>query len=309
MRTTQLVSLALITFAVACGGTNPNATGDAANQIDAPPDGPPIPPGYQKLIGRMWSLGPNDRDVYRCVRITVTEDMYVTNFAAQAPDGTHHTVLSIASGNAAGPDGEQDCSAGTLGMVMLYASGVGTSPLDFPTDVGVKISAGQQIHLNLHLFNFTNAPLSGESAILVKAQSTPPPTLAEMVFDGTFAIFLPNNPTTPQSVVGTCTANAPSTVFAVWPHMHQIATHQKIDIIRGASHNVIHDRDYTFTEQNYYKLAPEVSVQTGDRIEVTCTYLNDTGATVTFGDGSQKEMCFGGLYRYPAANSGLFCTQ
>jgi hypothetical protein len=31
---------------------------------------------------------------------------------------------------------------------------------------------------------------------------------------------------------------------------------------------------------------------------------------VTFGDSSNKEMCFVGLYQYPAAGAGLFdCTN
>ncbi len=88
------------------------------------------------------------------VRFTVPADTYVTDIVAQAPAGTHHTVLSIAgSTGTAGADGEQDCSVGTLGMVMLYASGVGTDPLNFPAGVGLKITAGTQVHLNLHLFN------------------------------------------------------------------------------------------------------------------------------------------------------------
>src|SRR5688572_6003131 len=119
--------------------------------------------------------------------------MYVTSIMAQAPLGTHHTVLSIASGSAGGSDGEQNCSAGTLGMVMLYASGVGTSPLDFPTDVGIKIAAGTQLHLSLHLYNSSDGALNGDSAILVKAQGTPPPMLAEMVFAGTPNFSIPSN--------------------------------------------------------------------------------------------------------------------
>jgi hypothetical protein len=40
---------------------------------------------------------------------------------------------------------------------------------------------------------------------------------------------------------------------------------------------------------------------------VTCSYNNTTGAAVGFGDSSDNEMCFAGMYRYPAANSSLFC--
>lgn len=286
------------------GGGSNNSDGGGGNMDAFVPD-----PGYTKLISRTWNVPPGSADTYKCVRLTLTEDTWLTNIMAQAPLGTHHTVLSIASGGAAGPDGEQDCGVGTLGMVMLFASGVGTSPLDFPTDVGVKIPAGSQIHLNLHLFNASDDPLSGESGIWVKQQSTKPPLEAEMVFAGTTSIFLQPS-AQPQTVNGGCTVTNPYTLFAVWPHMHQIATHQKVELTRGGTTTVLHDMPFHFEEQNYYKKAPMVEVQTGDHILVTCTYLNDTGSFVTIGDGSNQEMCFSGLYRYPAQRAGLFsCSE
>jgi hypothetical protein len=245
------------------------------------------------------------------VRVTIPEDTYLTSIIAQAPIGTHHTVLSIAgANNTAGPDGEYDCAVQNLGMQMLYASGVGTDPLDFPAGVGVKIEAGTQIHLNLHLFNATDNPISGDSAILVKQQATPPPMLAEMVFAGTFNIDLEPD-TMPEEVSGGCTVSSPYTLFAVWPHMHQLATHQKVELLRGGDPTnveTLHDLDYTFAEQHYYPKAPEIAVAAGDQVRVTCTYLNNTNPprTVRFGDSSNDEMCFAGLYRYPAQGAGLF---
>lgn len=310
MRTVLVVA----SLAAGCGSDGGMNSGDDAPPGDAPPvtpDGPPIPEGYTRLIGRTWSIPAGSLDKYKCVRFTVPEDMYITNIIAQAPLGTHHTVLSFVGGNAPpGPDGEQDCNVNTLGMVMLYASGVGTSPLQFPDGVGVKISAGQQIHLNLHLFNATDGSLSGDSAILVKAQATPPPMLAEMVFAGNMLFSIPSaNPPTPTTIEGGCTVNRPYSLFAVWPHMHQIAHHQRVELIRGGTTTVLHDLAFDFQEQKYYPQSPEIQVQTGDRIRVKCTYLNDTGRAIRFGDSSNDEMCFAGLYRYPAANAGLFeCT-
>ncbi len=313
----KLALVVLFPFAFGCGSDK--TPGD---QIDAPPaidgattpDAAPIPDGYTRLIGRTWSLPAGATDTYRCVRFTVPQDTYITNIIAQAPFGTHHTVLSIAgANNTAGPDGEQNCNVQTLGMVMLYASGVGTSPLDFPAGVGIKVSAGQQIHLNLHLFNATDAPITGDSAILVKSQPTPPSMLAEMVFAGKFLFSVPMN-TTDYDVHGGCNVSSPYTLFAVWPHMHQIATRQKLELVHTVGANttttVLHDGAYSFSEQAYYLKTPVVSVVAGDRIDVTCRYTNSTNSPITFGESSTNEMCFSGLYRYPAANAGLFeCTD
>ena len=304
------IALSLLVLAVVgCGNDNPGS-GDDAPPIDAPtttPDSPPIPEGYTRLIGRTWTVptGQGGQDVYKCVRVTVPQDMYVTNIMAQAPNGTHHTVLSIMAGD----DGEQDCnvSTGTIGTVMLYASGVGTSPLDFPAGVGIKIAAGTKIHLNLHLYNATDSTIVGDSAILVKAQSTPPPTLAEIVFAGKLNFSIPaSNPPQEHVIQGGCMASSPYTLFAVWPHMHQIAKHQRVELIRGGNTTVLHDLPYQFAEQKYYLKSPEVQVQTGDRINVKCTYFNNTGSNVGSGDSSNEEMCFSGLYKYPASGAGIF---
>lgn len=311
--------LASLVFAVGCGGTNPGGGGDDdPTPMDAPggnADAYVPPAGYTRLIGRTWTAPAGASDIYKCVRVTVPEDMYITNIQAEAPLGTHHTVLSIAGSNGtSGPDGEQDCGVGTLGMVMLYASGVGTSPLDFPQDVGIKVAAGTQIHLNLHLYNAGDELLTGESAIWVKSQPTPTPTLAEMVFAGKFLFSINGTPEgqtpMPQTVTGGCTVNSPYSLFAVWPHMHKLATHQKVELIRNNATTDLHDKPFNFNEQNYYMQSPIVQVQNGDEIRVTCTFVNPSKNSVTFGDSSDQEMCFSGLYRYPAKDSGLFqCTD
>jgi len=302
----------LLVLAVGTGvGCGKDSGGVAVDAGGGPEDAGEIadafvpPTGFTKLIGGSWSLQPGALDTYRCVRLTIPEDTYITNILAEAPFGTHHTVLSISDGGTAGPDGEYPCSVTELGMVMLYASGVGTSPLDFPPDVSVKIAAGTQLHLNLHLFNATDAPISGHTAIHVKAQPTPTPTLAEMVFAGTFGIVLPPS-TQPQDVRGGCTADREFTLFALWPHMHQLGKHSKFELIRGGSTTVLHDAAFAFGEQYYFRQDPEVPIQTGDELRVTCTYLNDTGHTVTFGESSNQEMCFTGMYRYPAAGDDIF---
>ena len=290
--------------------------GDDTPVIDAPTapaDAYQPPAGYTKLIGRSWSIPAGGHDIYKCVRITVPADMYITDIIAQAPLGTHHTVLSFASGNAAGADGEQDCSVGTIGRNMMYASGVGTDPFSFPTNVGLKIPASTQIHLNLHLYNAGDDPMSGESAIWVKAQPTPTPMLAEMVFAGKIAFSVG---TGERVITGGCTAGTNFKLFALWPHMHKLATHSKFEVSHPNGNNVpptvttLWDAAYDFNDQKYYPQTPEFQMQQGDSIKVTCTYNNTTGHSVSFGDSSDNEMCFTGMYRYPATNGSLTeCTD
>jgi hypothetical protein len=314
MPSMRTYTLAALLLAVVGCGKDPAINGDDMQPpADAPDNMVPadayVPPaGYTKLIGRTWSIPIGGKDIYKCVRVTIPTDMYVTDIVAQAPTGTHHTVLSIAAGNAAGPDGETDCSVGTIGRPMLYASGVGTDPFSFPTDVSVKIAAGTQIHLNLHLYNAGDDALTNESAIWVKSQATATPMLAEMVFAGKIAFYVDPGM---HTVTGGCTVAQGQgfNLFALWPHMHKIARHSKFEVIRNASSTVLWDAAYDFNDQKYYPQTPEFQVQAGDQIKVTCTYDNP-GARVTFGDSSDEEMCFTGMYRYPSQNASVTqCTD
>jgi hypothetical protein len=307
----KLARLALALTIVACGGSDPANTGDddVTPTPDAGTDAGFVPPaGYTRLVGRTWSASVGE-NLYKCVRVTVAQDTYITNIIAQAPAGTHHSVLSIAGANGtAGPDGEHDCGATNIGMLMVYASSVGTEALAFPAGVGIKVSAGQQLHLNLHLFNTSDEALTGETAIWVKAAPTPPATLAEMVLAGPVSIEIPANGQ-PYSVSGQCTATNAYTLFAVWPHMHKLGTQQKVELLRGTTATVLHDRPFKFDEQSYFVMSPMAEVASGDAIRVTCTYVNTTGAVVTYGDGAANEMCFSGLYRFPASGSNEYCPN
>lgn len=264
--------------------------------------------GMTRLIGRTWSLAAGEA-AHVCARVTIPEDVYVTSFEAQARTGTHHTVLSIAgTEGTAGPDGDHDCSSDAIGAIGLYASGTSLSPLTFPDGIAIKLAAGQQLHLNVHLSNPGDRPLSGETAIWARAQRTPPRMLAELVFAGTYDIAIPPRPT-PYHVVGGCTATDNFQIFALWPHMHELGLHQKLQLVHDGRTRTLHDKPFRIAEHNYDRIAPAAEVQAGDTLRVTCTYLNTTDQTVGWGDGEGQEVCFTGMYRYPAVDAGTFsCT-
>ncbi len=302
-----LLAAASASLILGCGGAgaaDDGADPDAATGPDASIDAT-VPTGYTRLIGRTWSLAAGQADTYRCVRLTVLADTYITAFQAQAPLGTHHTVLTVRPAQA-GTDGEYSCAAGSLDMNMLYASGVGTDVFELPAGVGLQVKAGQQINLNLHLFNASDQAIAGESVILVKSQPTPPPILAEMMFAGTVSINVPVGAT--RTVNGGCTlpAGVHQSVFALWPHMHQYATHQTVELVKAGVTTTLHDGAYAFVEQYYYRQNPVVAIDGGDQLKVACTYTNTGNRPLTFGDSSNNEMCFTGMYVYPARGTGLF---
>ncbi len=258
---------------------------------------------YTSLITGTWTKGPGS-DSYWCTYLNIEEDMYITGLQAIAPLGTHHTVLSVAE-NDTGPNREEACGVNTIAEQLVYASGVGTDPYDLPEGVAMKLSAGQTLQLQLHLFNVSDQTLEGTSGISVKLKpASEVENIAEFVFAGTFQFAIPGDGTD-HTASGRCTIADAGTIFTLWPHMHQVGKHMTI------SHNgeMKLDTPYDFNEQRMYPVAP-FAVAPGDSIDVGCTWNNPQGnATKFFGDASNDEMCFGGFYRYPATGSAAFCTQ
>ena len=282
------------------GGSSTSTTGPGATSTSASSSSGGSVDGWTTLIDGTWQLAAGSEG-YWCTLKTIKEDTYISSFRAQAPQGTHHTLLIRMDGSQ--PDGEAACGP-TLGANMVHASGVGSDDLVFPDGVGVKIPAGTQLLLNLHLFNTSDQPISGVSGTLIKTIA--PADLkqeAEMVLGGSTAIDIPPEGT--QTVIGGCTFPAQATLITVWPHMHMYGTHMKIAYEGPSGDQVLHDGPYSFGEQTYYPISPLV-VGAGQRIRIECSYANNTTETVSWGDSSTAEMCFAGLYRYPAL--GTACS-
>ena len=273
------------------GGGGPDGGGGA-------PDGGSTPGDWALLISGDWTLPAGDEG-YVCVRKTVPETIYITSFRPIIPNGTHHTVLTV--GSPSGPDGTFACGVGTNAASMIFGSGVGTNQLDMPEGVGVKIEAGQQLNLNLHLYNFNeSAPISGTSG--TEVLTAPSVTHeAEVILGGPFAFEVTSTNTV---IEGDCTMNGDVTIFATGPHMHQLGRHMRV----SAGGEMIMDRDYTFDEQTIDLISP-LSLTNGTQIHVACTYADPgAGVTVSYGDSTDAEMCFAGLYRYPV-RGGFLCVN
>ena len=298
------IAIALALSIIACKSSGPNPGDD--DDVDASVDAPVTPDGWTELIARDWTVAPGAADTYKCRRIQINQDMWIAGFRAIAPLGTHHTVVTISDG---GQIGDYDCGAGTLDMQMLYASGVGTEELAFPSGVAMKIEAGQYVNLNLHLFNATDDPLDGHSGIEVKLMPANEVVHeANMAFAGDINFSIP--PGDNKTTTGGCTLQRDWHVFTLWPHMHQFANHQKL-VARppGGEAITLLDDAYSFFEQRNYPMA-EMHLESGTEISVTCTYNNNTDPpkNITFGDSSNQEMCFTGVYRWPPGDTLWECT-
>jgi hypothetical protein len=289
----RLAQLALpVLVAIGCG--SPSTTPPAPDASD----------GFQTLISTPWQL-PASAEQYYCYRVTMQQDVWIKSIKPIAPVGTHHQVLMLVD-NPTIADGLTECSS-LLTDPAIYASGVGTNELDFPDGIGLHIMPGQQLFLNLHLFNTTDSALMGTSGI--EYLPADPSTIVHEA--GTVLAGKATGATVPmgldQSLQFTCTLPANLTMFAVAPHMHLYGTHLNATYNAGSgiAPVTVLDTDYEFDEQ-YFRMmtAPLVTVDGGEYV-VTCTYDNESGSPVPFGESTTEEMCFAMTYLYPPQSEAI----
>jgi hypothetical protein len=295
-RWTAVVGMSVALLGAACSSDDGEGGGDT-------PDAGETAGEYVSLVTAPWTMAQGSEG-YICARVTVPEEIWIREFRPVAPLGTHHTALSIDTSN--GADGVFPCEASTIGPQLLFGSGVGTTAFAMPEGVAFKVAAGERLLLNLHLYNVSDSEIVGESGIEVRLASADEVTYqAETIYAGQFQLSIPPGESTST---GTCTLNADSTIFGTFPHMHQLGVHMRgIGLPAAGGEVVVHDHPYDFELQLNYDVAPMVELKQGDKVRVECSYDNDTGRTVGFGDSSDDEMCILGLYRYPAAGGSPIC--
>ncbi|MBS1121115.1 MAG: hypothetical protein H6Q90_3343 [Deltaproteobacteria bacterium] len=301
---TSVRILLVLALGSACG----DGSSTGADPVDAASDS--NPDGFIDLLAGDWNLAPG-AEGYFCVYATVPRDLYVKALRPLNPLGTHHTVLTRYEGDSPA-DGTVPCNVGTNGQNMIYGSGVGAPDFTFPTGVGLHLAAGTRLLLNLHLYNASDAPLSGRSGTLIQETTAADvPNLAELVLAGpTIGLHVPTGVSTQTGncPISNVTATQPVQLFALSQHMHKLGTHMRSVITRDGADIVLQDVPYDFEQQSFHLVSP-TELRPGDVLSTQCTYDNTTGAPVQFGESSDDEMCFTDLFYYPAQGASFICSM
>jgi copper type II ascorbate-dependent monooxygenase-like protein len=246
------------------------------------------PDGWTTLQVRPWSIEAGS-ETMPDYGFTPDRDYTITAIRAVDPPGTHHVDLF-------GPGPFHN---------VLFVAVVGTGSFSFPDGVGLKLRAGDDLSLQIHVVNATTHTLDGTSGVDVFEASSPAVLHeANILNPGLDTLSLP--PGVSQAG-GTCTLTADQTLFAIGPHMHLLGTHIWSAFKQGGTTRVLLDEDFRFNEQVFVSFDP-IDAHAGDTIDFQCTWNNTTDQTVQWGLNSHQEMCSVFVYRYPAASSDL-CTH
>lgn len=180
-----------------------------------------------------------------------------------------------------------------------------TEVLTLPDDVVFTLQPDQLIRLELHYINTGDAPVevtaTAEFRTLLGAAQE-----ADFIFAGSPDIDLPSGPQT--QTVGPVYLPLPgdfggSNVFAITGHTHQLGKTVTVEIAdskTGPGTMVYQPTSFNWDEPETVYHAPPFQIPTIGGFRFSCTYVNDSGARVGFGESAADEMCFFWLYYYPS---------
>ena len=269
-------------------------------------------------------------DEYRCFvidpQLTATFNLIAVGVHSTNPAIVHHTIVyaqlpadkaAVDALDANDPLPGYECFGGPgwAGAISVGAAAVGSLPKAFPNGSGAPLPAGTRYVVQVH-YNFDNG--RGSNRIAVQAWSAPfltqiphGLTTVNYTFDippgavGVSATAMGDFTMTPTN--GTQTK--PGLLWAAFPHMHQIGSSIRVDLLRadGTKSCVISIPKWDFHWQGSYQLLHPIKVAAGDRLQTTCVW--DNSAThqpivngqpqqpkdVRFGEGSTDEMCLAGF--------------
>lgn len=182
----------------------------------------------------------------------------------------------------------------------IYAWAPGLSALQFE-DGGLRVAPGERFSLDVHYYNRPQHDTRDSSGVRVYHAPVQGPEV-EVIAVGPLSIAVP--PNARSDAEHRCTATAPTTIIASWPHMHQIGARFAASVVRadGSVHDLVTLNGWEFESQFVYETPFEIVP--GDTIVTRCEYENLTGQLVTFGTGTEDEMCFNFIYHTPPLPRG-----
>jgi hypothetical protein len=272
-----------------------------------PGPGPNPDTVWTTLVGVSDTLS-GGHEAYRCAAVQASTDLYIKAFRTVATPGHYRAIVTVTD-TAPPAAGTYDCNSfDLLRQRMIYASGIGTDDMLFPSGTGIHVKAGQYVYVQEHQVNHGSADLGVTTTIMIRKGTAADVTSeAEMIFAGTFNIAIPSDDL-PHAAGGGCVSSYTQQLLAILPLMNGIATHQQVSLPRVSGTQTLLDADYDLNHDPFHPMTG-VTIQQGDQIHVQCTYVNNTGHVMSYSDSSAGESCFSGLYLVPSAGQTLLACM
>ncbi|MDQ3032671.1 MAG: hypothetical protein M3Y87_09660 [Myxococcota bacterium] len=322
MRSSLPMMLALSLALVACG-SDPAADPDGGStpRIDSgttPIDGGPIgtdagpvvadsgprPDGGPNADFATVDFGPHPLAVGQertvCVVLDAGNEMarQVRAIRTHLPIGSHHMILYRTSEPVR--ETPYPCFPFADGGEAIFIAETVEASLEYPADAALAFGPSQHVRLEIHQVNYTEAPIGVTASVTFDFYPVGEPAHApvQFLFTGDMGLTLPPRETTTVHSFHRVPSGA--RIFALTSHTHSLGTYAAIHRARSETdfdEPPLHEST-EWAEPPLDTFDPPLELPSSEGLRLTCEYMNNTEATVTFGLGFEDEMCFLWAYWY-----------
>jgi hypothetical protein len=225
----------------------------------------------------------------------------IKTYALNMGVGSHHMFAFYASGATDGAIAP--CTAGglTFGQFTFSAQSAQTT-VTFPSTVGATLPSGTGFQMMVHYLNTTASPLqSSVNLTMYVAKANVVTNHAGSLFLNNATISVAASCTAPTGCQSTSSYTLPQDVYILTAvsHMHKYAT----NFIATTSTGLTLFTSTQWAEPPAKVYSPPLHLTAGTSITWTCTDVNPTGATLTFGESANTNvMCISSNIFYPVSN-------
>jgi hypothetical protein len=258
-------------------------------------DGMNVPPPSDSEIASNVTLTMTDftvpagGEVYKCQDFANPfqgQQVDIKTYQLVMNQGSHHMILFYLPGAADGP--LVDCPEGGLKQgPFTFASQSERATQTYPAGVGAAIPGDMGFTMNAHYVNANSSPIP--AAVAVTMQVAVPGAVTLHAGGLQYILFNISIPPTgqPVTVTGSCSLSQDINLLWTSSHMHRRATH----FVSTSGNTKLYETDQ-WADPTSAQFAPPLTLKAGADINWSCTYVNDTGSTLSFGpSASTNAMC------------------
>ena len=288
--------------------------GDPSASTDAPaPVGGLTDVDFEATVPDYTPDDQGREDDYRCFAIDpgLDEEQFVT--ALETLPGVdrmvHHviyfvvdeTLIPALEDSSPGPGWTCFGGPGTdtiRGMLGGWVPGQG--PLIYPEGTGIQLGPEEVIVMQVH-YNFATGPAVADNSGLRLSWEPTIQDVAEYQFVAQFNFSIPAGDfgfsDTTTEALDTETPDA--RIYGVLPHMHTLGRQISVGLADQPDDECLVDiRRWDFNWQQVFWLAEPAMVEDRE-IRMRCVWDNDTDDIISWGEGTNDEMCVSFMYMVP----------
>jgi hypothetical protein len=253
------------------------------------------PPGTVSIHTDSFQVAPG-AEVLKCQNFDnpfAGKDTAVGRIVSDMTAGSHHLQLyNLTEGTSRTIE---DCPGSDF-HAMIHAASHPHAETLYPAGMAIEMKGATGLRIQLHYINSGSDPITASASLKFSpVDATTVTKWAASIYLNRIALTVP--PGMGQMVSTNCSIPAnygQIGLIGAASHMHSRGVH----FVAQTSTGVKLLDDTTWNEPPYYAYNPPVMLNPGDSISWTCTYDNNTGMTLVFGNSAiTNEMCiFTGLY-------------